>query len=70
MLKCGSAVGFVQGFSRIKKMNQATVNLIQKIVLEIALMTIKGESDIREKMLQKYGEFGFELVEEFIKSKE
>lgn len=41
--------------------------LAQKIVMEIALMTIQGECDIRNKMLEKYGEFGFEIVEEFIK---
>lgn len=47
-------------------MNQAMEKLAEKIIMEIALMTIQGEGGIRQKMIEKYGEFGFETAEEFI----
>jgi len=52
---------------KVRKMIVQEEILAEKIIIEIALMTIQGESDIRNTVLKKYGEFGFELAEQFIK---
>jgi len=45
-------------------------SLAEKIVMEMALMLLQGHGDLgRKELLAKYGEFGFEIAEEFIKEK-
>jgi hypothetical protein len=44
--------------------------LAEKIVMELALMMIQGHgNEGRKELLEKYGEFGFEIAKELINEK-
>lgn len=49
-------------------MSEAEKELAKKIIFEIAELLISDiYIDLRMEMKNKYGEFGFDLVEEYIK---
>ena len=49
------------------KLTASEIELAKKIINEMALMVVKGEIEIYEKMFSKYGSFGMELVENILK---
>lgn len=47
-------------------MNQNEIALALRIIHEIALAILLGEENPRSSMLKKYGEYGFDIAEQYL----
>lgn len=50
------------------QLTASEIELAKKIINEMALMVVNNDGEAHEKMFSKYGSFGMELVEKYIKA--
>lgn len=50
-------------------MNEGEKQLVNKIIIDLVFVVVENEIDPHDFIQEKYGEFGLELLEEFLKEK-